>query len=140
MYFFFNLTRKSPEQPHWTIFQFINYDKITFFLARTLSKFFQLPSASKKYRLSFDFALERYAKNIFYYQRDGENYTGQVIDFLLFDRHECIDMEDSNSVFIERPAENKNLSTLKFAARAICSDTRILTDLDRLFSTIICLF
>ena len=39
--------------------------------------------------LPFDFALET-PGNIFYYQRDVENYTDQVHNFLLFDRHEYI--------------------------------------------------
>ena len=32
--------------------------------------------------------LERDPRNIFYYQRDVENYTNQIFDFLLFDQHE----------------------------------------------------
>ena len=41
--------------------------------------------------VSYDLALERDQTNIFYYQRDVENYnTEQVLDFLLFDRHEYI--------------------------------------------------
>ena len=35
-----------------------------------------------------DFVLERDPKNVFYYQCDVENYTDQVLDFLLFDKHE----------------------------------------------------
>ena len=38
--------------------------------------------------LPFDFLLERDPKNIFYYQREVENYTDQVLGFLLFDKHE----------------------------------------------------
>ena len=30
-------------------------------------------------------------KNIFYYQRDAENYMDQVLDFLLFDKYEYTD-------------------------------------------------
>ena len=37
--------------------------------------------------LPFDFALESDPQNIFYYQRVVENYTHQVLEFLLFDRH-----------------------------------------------------
>ena len=57
------------------------------------------PSPSKTCVLPFDFALERDPKNIFYYQRDVENYTDQVLDFLLFGRHEYIHKESpvSNS-------------------------------------------
>ena len=46
--------------------------------------------------LLFNFALESDPKNIFYYQCDVENYTDQVLDFLLFDRHECLHMESSS--------------------------------------------
>ena len=34
-------------------------------------------------------------KNIFYYQRDVENCTDQVLDFLLFDGHEYTHTESS---------------------------------------------
>ena len=51
---------------------------------------FPLPSPSKTFALPFDFAIERDPKNIFYFQRDVENYTDQVLNFLLFDRHEYI--------------------------------------------------
>ena len=60
-----------------------------------MSKFFPLPSPSKKCALPFDFALERDSKNIFHYHRDAENYTDQVINFLLFDRHENTHTESS---------------------------------------------
>ena len=40
--------------------------------------------------LPFDFMLERDPKNILYYQHDVENYADQVLDFLLFDKHEYI--------------------------------------------------
>ena len=36
-----------------------------------------------------DLALDRDPKNIFFYQRDVENYTDQVLNFLLFDRQIC---------------------------------------------------
>ena len=45
----------------------------------------------------FPLTLERDPKNIFYYQRDAENYTDQVLDFL-FDRREYIHTESSNLV------------------------------------------
>ena len=45
--------------------------------------------------LPVDFALERDPKNIFHFQRDVENYTDQVLNFLLFDRHEYIRTESS---------------------------------------------
>ena len=38
-------------------------------------------------------------KIIFYYQRDVENYTDQVLNFLLFDRHEYIHTESSGQQF-----------------------------------------
>ena len=56
---------------------------------------FPLPLPSKAYVLPFDFVLERDPKNIFYYQHNIENYADQVINFLLFDRHEYIEMESS---------------------------------------------
>ena len=74
-----------------TIFEFINYYKITFFSARTL---FYFPRQVKRV-LPFDFVLERDPKNIFYYQRDVENYMDPVLNFLLFDRHEYIHTESS---------------------------------------------
>ena len=42
---------------------------------------------------------QRDPKNIFYYQRDIENYAGQVLNFLLFDRHEYIHTESSGLWF-----------------------------------------
>ena len=38
---------------------------------------------------------ERDPKDIFYYQRDVENYADQVLNFLSFDRHEYIHTESS---------------------------------------------
>ena len=43
----------------------------------------------------FDFTLERHPKNIFYYQRDIENYMDHALNFLLFDSHEYIHTESS---------------------------------------------
>ena len=40
---------------------------------------------SKFSHFPFYSALEGDPKNIFYYQRDVENYTDQVLNFLLFD-------------------------------------------------------
>ena len=45
-------------------------DKVTFFSAKSISKFFPFPSPSKTSALHFNFALERDPKNIFYYQHD----------------------------------------------------------------------
>ena len=59
------------------------------------AKFFPLPSPSKTCGLPFNFALKRDPKNIFYYQFDVENYTDQILNFLLFDRHEYIHTEPS---------------------------------------------
>ena len=56
---------------------------------------FPLPLPSKTCALLFDFSLERDPKNIFYYQHDVENYVDQVLNFLLFDRHEYIHTESS---------------------------------------------
>ena len=78
-----------------TVFEFINHDKVTFSLART-SPNFPYPSPSKTCALPFNFTLERDPKNIFYYQRDVEIYTDQVLDFLLFDRHEYTHTESSD--------------------------------------------
>ena len=61
------------------ISEFINHYKVTF--SWNMSKFFPLPSPSKTCALPFDFALERDPKNLFYYQRDVENYTDQVLRF-----------------------------------------------------------
>ena len=59
-------------------------------------KHFPFPSLSKACALPFNFALERDPKNIFYYQRDAENYTDQVLDFSLFNRHEYKHTETSS--------------------------------------------
>ena len=59
-----------------------------------MSKFFPLGSPSKTCALAFDFALERDTKNVFYYQRDVENY-GPGPQFLWFDRHKYIHTESS---------------------------------------------
>ena len=56
---------------------------------------FPLSSPGETCALPFDFVLETDPKNIFYYQRDVENYTDQVLNFLLFDRHEYIHTESS---------------------------------------------
>ena len=60
---------------------------------------FPLPSPSKTCAFPFDFALDRDPKNIFYCQRDVENYTDQVFNFLLFDKHEYIHTESSGLRF-----------------------------------------
>ena len=49
---------------------------------------FPLPPPSETCALPFDFVLERDLKSIFYYQRYVENYTDQVLKFLLFDKCE----------------------------------------------------
>ena len=79
-----------------TISEFINHFIVTFSQQEyvQLSNFLPLPSPNKTCVLPFDFALERDPKNIFYYQRDVENYTDQVLNFL-FDRHEYIHTESS---------------------------------------------
>ena len=59
-----------------------------------MSKFSHFPRQVKR-ALPFDFALERDPKNIFYYQRDIENYTDQILNFLLLVRHEYIHTEFS---------------------------------------------
>ena len=41
--------------------------------------------------------LERDLKNIFYYLRDIENYTDQLLNFLLFDRNKYVYMESSST-------------------------------------------
>ena len=60
------------------------------FSQKNISKFSHFPLPSKTCALPFDSALETDPKNIFYYQRNVENYTDQVLNFLLFDRHEYI--------------------------------------------------
>ena len=61
---------------------------------------FPLPSPSKTCALPFDFALERDPKNIFYYQCDVQNYTDQVLNFLLFDRNEIYTIRTFRSVIL----------------------------------------
>ena len=56
---------------------------------------FPLSLPSQTCGLPSDFVLERDPKNIFYYQRNKENYPDQVLNFLLFDRHEYIRTESS---------------------------------------------
>ena len=58
------------------------------FLSKNISKYFPLPSPSETCAFIFDYVLERDPKNIFYYQCDAENYTHQVLGFLLFDKRE----------------------------------------------------
>ena len=53
-----------------------------------MSKVSPLLLPSKACRLLSDCALERDSENIFYYQRDLENYMDEVLNFLLSDRHE----------------------------------------------------
>ena len=60
-----------------------------------MPKFFPPPSPSKTCALPFDYVLERPEKSGFYYQSDVENYTDQVLNFLLFDRHGYIQTESS---------------------------------------------
>ena len=72
------------------------FERYYLVLSRNISKFFPLPSPIKTCALPFDFGLERGPKNIFYYQCDVENYTDQVLDFLLFVRHEYIHTESSD--------------------------------------------
>ena len=45
-----------------------------------MSKFPNFPRQVKR-ALPLDFTLERDPKNIFYYQRDVDNYTDQVLNF-----------------------------------------------------------
>ena len=58
-----------------------------YFLCKSISKFFPLPSPSGTCALSLDFMLGREPKNIFYYPCNEENYTDQVLDFLSFDKN-----------------------------------------------------
>ena len=55
------------------MFEFINQDKVTFFLARA-SQIFPRFSPSETCALPFDFRLERDQKNISHYQGDVELY------------------------------------------------------------------
>ena len=52
--------------------------------------------ASKTCVLPFDFALERDQKYIIYCERDLDNYTDQVFDFLSYDIHEYIHTDSSD--------------------------------------------
>ena len=67
-------------------FEFINHYGYLF-SARTCPNF-SLFFRQVKRVVPFDFALERDLKNIFYYQRDIENYMDPVLNFFLFDRHQ----------------------------------------------------
>ena len=71
----------------FTIFEFTNQKKLPF-LRKNNSKMFRLPSPCETCAFPFDFVLGRDPKNIFYYQREVENYTDQVPDFLWFDKQE----------------------------------------------------
>ena len=63
-------------------------------------KFFPLPSPSKTCELSsVSRWRERDLKNIFYYQRDVENYTDQILNILLLGRHDYIHTESSGLYF-----------------------------------------
>ena len=59
----------------------------------------QVPPTSKTCLLHFDVTLKRDPKNIFYYQRDLENYTDQVLNILLLGRSEYIHTETSGLHF-----------------------------------------
>ena len=52
------------------------------FLSKNISKFFPFSLPSER---------DRDPKNILYYQRNVENLTDQVLDFLLFDKDEYTD-------------------------------------------------
>ena len=52
-------------------------------------------SPSKTCALPQNFALERDPENIFYHKYDVENCMDQLLNFLLFDKHEYIDTESS---------------------------------------------
>ena len=77
---------------HWKVDKLVELVKFSgltifkFLSARTSPNFSHFPCQVKR-ALLFDFALERDPKNYFYYQRHVENYTDQVLNFLLFDRH-----------------------------------------------------
>ena len=79
----------------WPYFEFINYYKATFFLSKNMSKFSYFLHQVKHVCFPLTCVRERDLKNIFYYQHDIENYTDQVLNFLLFDRHEYIHTESS---------------------------------------------
>ena len=70
------------------LIEFTNHNKVNLFLSKNIFKVFPLPSPSETCVPPFDFVLERDLKITFYYQRDLENYTDQVLDFLLYDKHE----------------------------------------------------
>ena len=55
----------------------------------------QVPPTSKTCALHFESTLKRDPKIIFYYQRDLENYTDQVLNILLLSRHKYIPTEPS---------------------------------------------
>ena len=75
-----------------TKFEFINHHKFTFFSTRTF------PRQVKNCALLLQSRVrERDSKNIFYYLPDIENYTDQLLNFLLFDRNKYVYTESSST-------------------------------------------
>ena len=82
--------------------KFFKFDYISIHISRQSSLFsleehLQInPTSLAKWNPTslVNFVLERDQKNIFYYQCNVENYTNQVLDFLLFDKH-----ENTNGIF-----------------------------------------
>ena len=72
----------------FTIFEFINHEKVTFFSAKRSPYSSHIPCQIKNV-----------PKNIFYYQCDRENCTDQVLNFLLYSRHKYIPTESSHLQF-----------------------------------------
>ena len=87
MFFFLLFIFQVVKFSGFTIFEFTNQRKLPF-LSKNNSKFFRLPSPCETCAFPFDFVLGRDPKNLFYYQREVENYTDQVPDFLWFDKQE----------------------------------------------------
>ena len=65
----------------FTIFEFINHEKVIFFSARTYPNFSHFPSHFPLLALRFDLALERDPRYIFYCQHEVDNYSDQVLNF-----------------------------------------------------------
>ena len=79
--------------------KFFKFTKFEFMLKLPFSqqehlKIFPTSLAKKNMRFPL-ISSYRDPKNIFYHQLDLENYMDQVLDFLLFDRHEYAHTESS---------------------------------------------
>ena len=80
-----------PNFSDLTIFEFIDHCKVTFFSARTCPNFSHFPRQVKHVCFPL-ISHQRETRN----QHDVDTYMDQVLNFLLFDRHEYIHQESSS--------------------------------------------